>query len=207
MRKRGGGIQRKTGGRKPRKRCFIFCEGERTEPDYLRAFKSRFPQCLFDVISIGAAGVPKTLLEKARDKKKQIEKDITRGRGFAENDEVWIAFDKDEHPEVQATINGASIAGVGVAFSNPCFELWLILHQAEFDRPDDRHKVQKHCDDIVECYNRRAGKTGDFLPLLENLDKAEARAEAQCQRRIDEDAEFGAPSTSFYLLTRKLRST
>ena len=32
---------------------------------------------------------------------------------------------------------------VGVARSNPCFELWLILHQQDYDKPEDRHAMQK----------------------------------------------------------------
>jgi RloB-like protein len=70
-----------------------------------------------------------------------------RGRGlnsFEEGDQVWAVFDRDDHEAFQEAVNRCEQVGVFVGRSNPCFELWLILHQQEYDRPDGRDAVQAH---------------------------------------------------------------
>jgi hypothetical protein len=49
----------------------------------------------------------------------------------AEIDEFWCVFDVEwprNHPGLRTAIEKAERNGVKVAVSNPCFELWLILH-------------------------------------------------------------------------------
>ncbi|MEV0383810.1 RloB family protein [Nonomuraea sp. NPDC050643] len=41
---------------------------------------------------------------------------------------MWAFFDRDEHSRVAQSHERAERAGVRVAFSHPCFELWLLLH-------------------------------------------------------------------------------
>jgi hypothetical protein len=160
---------------------------------------------MFRIEPVPAAGVPETLLEKALEEKKRIARAAKRGDSFAAGDRVWIAFDRDEHHKVSQTINNAKANDVGVAFSNPCFELWLILHVKDFDKPDGRHEVQKHCESCVEGYDRKASKTCDFMALIDGIDAAESRAESLAKRRCNEGNEQGPPSTTFYELTRCLR--
>lgn len=51
-------------------------------------------------------------------------------------DEVWAVFDWDEHADEVASARGAaSDAGVLVALSNPCFEVWLLWHFTDYMRP------------------------------------------------------------------------
>ncbi len=49
--------------------------------------------------------------------------------------EVWCLFDRDEHGEVDTAIAEGIRNGVRVAFSHPCFELWLLLHFQAFATP------------------------------------------------------------------------
>jgi hypothetical protein len=44
-------------------------------------------------------------------------------------------FDRDQHPNVDALIRQAEDAGVSVAFSHPCFELWLLVHFRQYGAP------------------------------------------------------------------------
>lgn len=48
-----------------------------------------------------------------------------------EFDDVWCVFDVDEFQDVTPAVALAERNAIGVAVSNPCFELWLLLH---FDR-------------------------------------------------------------------------
>lgn len=43
-------------------------------------------------------------------------------------DEVWCIFDRDDHHRFGEAIQAAATADIPTAVSNPCFELWLILH-------------------------------------------------------------------------------
>lgn len=50
-----------------------------------------------------------------------------RDRAREDFDQVWCVFDVD-HFEVAGAVVEARRKGIEVAVSNPCFELWLILH-------------------------------------------------------------------------------
>ena len=100
--------------------------------------------------SYPAQGVPDTLATKAAELARKL--GLLPGRrkaknSFEENDEVWAVFDRDEHPNFDQAIDRCRRAGVRVARSNPCFELWLILHEKDYDRPDDRksHSSPRPC--------------------------------------------------------------
>jgi len=45
---------------------------------------------------------------------------------------VWCVFDHDSRPDTDANIRRAQRAGVRVAFSHPCFELWRLLHYQDY---------------------------------------------------------------------------
>ncbi|WP_260190831.1 RloB family protein [Actinophytocola gossypii] len=101
----------------------VFCEGEASEPDYLRALK-RLPS-VRDNTSINVEiapeqGVPLTLVRCAIDRSNDDEVD-----------ECWCVFDVEwpkQHPNLMRAIRLAQEHGIRLAISNPCFELWLILH-------------------------------------------------------------------------------
>jgi hypothetical protein len=54
-----------------------------------------------------------------------------------ERDEFWIFLDRDHHfkgthtPQTLEALRVGKTAGFEVAISNPCFELWLLLHHEE----------------------------------------------------------------------------
>ena len=48
---------------------------------------------------------------------------------------------------------------------NPCFELWLILHERDYDRPDHRDAVQRELKKLLPEYdNRRGSALRDLTP-------------------------------------------
>lgn len=127
-------LRRRVGTRRPRKTFLIFCEGERTEPEYLNALKMQpFVRDVAAVdlrVATGHGGsVPRTLVALAVD---------ARDRAMAEDaeiDEFWCVFDVEwprNHPGLREAIEEASRSRVQVAVSNPCFELWLVLHFQEY---------------------------------------------------------------------------
>ncbi|WP_084734299.1 RloB family protein [Rhodococcus sp. RD6.2] len=45
--------------------------------------------------------------------------------------EVWIVVDRDDHAYLEDALRTALREGIRVAFSNPCFEVWPILHLSD----------------------------------------------------------------------------
>jgi len=144
--------------------------------------------------------------------KKAIEEANARGRrrrkrdSFEEDDEIWAVFDRDRHPRFDEAVQRCEDHGVGVARSDPCFELWLILHERDHDRPCDRREAQRELERLHPKYDGGGRKTPDCADMVRRVEEAEKRAEAQLRRREEQGAPFGNPSTTVFRLTRAIRN-
>ena len=118
---------------------------------------------------------------------------------------LTAVFDRDEHPNFDEAVALCVASPVGVARSNPCFEVWLILHKMDFDRPDGRHAVQTHLQSLCPEYDAAKGKRPDCVSLMDQLDAAERRAERQLAAREAEGKPYGPPSTTVFNLIRAIR--
>lgn len=113
-------LSRRQGVREIKQSFLIVCEGEKTEPDYFKAFR----MTAATVKAVGQAMNTMTLVSKAisiRDadqKRKKI------------YDQCWVVFDKDDFParDFNQAIQFAEKNGFGVAYSNQAFEYWFLLH-------------------------------------------------------------------------------
>ena len=207
-RRRTPNLKRRPHKQEPKQRFIIYCEGQKTEPAYFAALKRFCANALIEVKTIAPAGVPFTLASAAADRAKSLRRNRRGGserNSFEENDQVWAVFDRDEHPRFDDAVDLCQRAAVGIARSNPCFEFWLILHEEDYDRPDDRHAVQAHLKRLRPEYDRDGTKTPDCADLIARVDAAEARAERQLARRVAERTPHGPPSTTVGLLTREIR--
>lgn len=193
--------------REPKRRFIQFCEGKNTEPTYFRAIKRVCTSAQIEVLVEPAVGVPYTIAEKAvaHAKSAGLTPRSRRVNSFEESDQVWAVFDRDEHPRFTEAVALCRHGGVQVARSNPCFELWLILHEQDHDRHEERDKIQRILERIRPDYVRDGGKTPDCDDLVTRVEQAEQRAEAQLTRREDSGDPFGNPSTTVGRLTHQIR--
>jgi len=201
-------LRRRRHTREPKRRFIVYCEGENTEPAYLGALRRACADALIEIETIGAVGVPQTVARQATERVRAEGLGRRRGRplsSFEEGDQVWAVFDRDDHEGFQEAVNRCEQAGVFVGRSNPCFELWLILHEQEYDKPDGRDAVQAHLQRLRPEYDRRRRKLPDCTALIALVEAAEARAESQLERREEERAPYGRPSTTVGRLTRAIR--
>ncbi len=205
MRKRDR--ERRPARRKPFKNpkpvILVLTEGEVTEKEYLEGFRGACRNSRVDIQIVGGAGVPKTIIESAKELKKEAEK---QARGAKDDnlryDEVWCVFDFDEHPHIPAAKQMARDAGIEVAMSTPCFELWLWLHFADQPGMQDRHRLQSMMKQHIPDYKKHV-----------NYSHCAAGYEAAVQRaaRLDKDAkaaneEGRNPTTGVWRLTESIRS-
>jgi hypothetical protein len=178
-------LRRRIGTRRPKKTLVVFCEGEKTEPQYLEALKKQ-PE-IRDVAAVdlrietGHGGaVPLTLVALAID---------ARSRAVAEEaeiDEFWCVFDVEwprNHPGLSDAARQARENDIRLAITNPCFELWLILHfndhGAWLDN-DDARRLRRALDGSTG----KSLDAGKYMPLV----GAAARRAADLERRHQKDA-------------------
>lgn len=128
---RTSNLTRRQGIRSIKRSFLIVCEGERTEPDYFRAFRMTSAT----VKAVGQAMNTLSLVQKAisireADKKK---KHIY--------DQCWVVFDKDDFPanDFNQAISFAEKNGFQVAYSNQAFEYWFLLHFHLYQGPLHRN--------------------------------------------------------------------
>jgi hypothetical protein len=103
------------------------------------------------IITVDArGGAPLTLTERAVATKQEAERDAKHSRGRA-YDAVWCMFDRDIHPNVPEALELARRNGVEVVMSNPCIELWFILHFEDQTAAIDRHPAQRRSAELLGC--------------------------------------------------------
>lgn len=112
-------LEKPAGTKQPRKHILIVCEGENTEVDYFKHFRS--PNVTIIPIGIGMSTTK--LVKEVEKHCKEMEK-----RKKIKFDEIWVVFDKDENTDFEEAIRLAESKKYKVAYSNQAFEYWFVLH-------------------------------------------------------------------------------
>ena len=187
--------------RSPALRIVVFSEGKVTEPSYLKDFdRLHGDQSSARLVPIGVGGDPRAVVERALEESKKLKRDSLGSR-----DTVWAMFDRDEHPRFDEAKNMAHGNGIRLAISNPCFELWGILHYQEYDAPLDRHECQRKLGELCPSYSNKKGKIFDDSEVIESKYRdAVGRAENSLTRRREEGNPEGNPSTTVHRLTEHI---
>lgn len=194
-------LRRRRPSRQPLPRILIVCEGTRTEPGYFQGMRHLLRSLV--ELEVSPGGTPKTLVERAVEMKKAAERESKRSadRNLL-YDEVWCVFDIDEHPFVPEAREQAGANKISVAISNPCFELWVLLHfqdqRAHVDRAQVQHLCRQHLpgyEKIVPC-DRLLVLNGDAVRRATELDAwQESRG-----------CTGSNPSTGVYRLAERIRT-
>ena len=115
---------RKSGNRKEYKILVVVCEGH-TECIYFNRYKERKSGLRIETLNSTATD-PQNLMEFAL---KQIQK-----YDLDEDEQVWCVFDSDNSTD-DSIKNAIKLTEnkIKICLSNPCFELWYLLHFGYFD--------------------------------------------------------------------------
>jgi hypothetical protein len=191
---------RRTPFREPKPIILIVCEGKNTEPQYFDGFAR---DCRNSRVTIKIApehGVPKTLVEIAKKYKKEADAAAKRDKNLA-YDSVWCVFDVDNHPNLSDARQMAHDNGILLAISNPCIELWLILHFRESPGMQDRDRMRRLLRKHVPDYDKHVV----YTTYSTGYEQAVMRA-----KRMDTSAEAEGdsgrnPTTGVYKLTELIR--
>ena len=176
-----------------RKLFLVASEGECTEPCYFEKLRDLSNQVVIRSIPHKHSS-PKHVLKAMKDKLKS--------EPIGENDEAWIIMDKDrwEDSALMSLFNWAEKKNQHhVAISNPCFELWLLLHFEEATNCDTVQKITDKLRRHITAYNKKI--PGDKI-TLKNVKEAILRAKAHDHSK--EAAIPGSGTTQVHRLVEKI---
>ncbi len=209
MARRDTDLKRAKAKREPKRRFIIYCEGENTEPGYFRALQHSFGRDALIELDIIPTGQPMPVALRATTRA-EAEGLTKRSRAhkdsFEERDQIWAVFDRDEHTDFDEAVAICASKNVRVGRSNPCFEVWLILHEQDFHRPDHSRAVCRHLHTLRPEYDPDGAKVCAWGELLARVEVAEVRATNQLAQRENDGAPFSAPSTTVGHLTAAIRA-
>ncbi|MDT0548235.1 RloB family protein [Streptomyces lonegramiae] len=97
----------------------VVCGAMTTEHDYLVGFKKHFKRSTLSVRVTKKPGSPLQVVQYAVDR---------WGGASSDFDQVWCVVDVDEYQDLESAMRCASENNVELVVSNPCFEIWLLLH-------------------------------------------------------------------------------
>jgi hypothetical protein len=173
-----------------------------TEPEYLRAYTAHHRNPRVQVVIDPGEGVPRTLVEKAKQRKHAAEAEARRQKD--DNlafDEVWCVHDIDDHPKLDEARVMARDNGIELAVSNPSFELWLILHFRDNPGAQHRDRMVAILKDLLPGYDKHV----EFGHVVHGYNDAVTRAR-RLDQMADEDGESGRnPTTGVWRLTESIK--
>jgi hypothetical protein len=120
----------------------VLTEGTKTEPQYLSGIVNSLKNPRVSIQIAKQHGVPVTLIREAKslkDASRQLA-ESAKDHNLA-YDAVWCVFDVDDHLGISNVKEMARDNGIELAISNPCFELWLLLHFRESPGMQHRQKI------------------------------------------------------------------
>jgi RloB-like protein len=177
----------------PKRRILVFTEGEVTETIYLTHVHRQHRERITVVID-DRHGAPLTLVRHAADERRRWTREERRGRG-AGFDEYWCVLDVDEHPNLDEALDMARASGISVALSNPCIELWFVLHSADQSAFIDRYAAQSRNRELHGFDKRPTVAALNQFVVRYTAAKKRAVALDEMHRRND-SPERSNPSTS-----------
>lgn len=184
----------------------IVCEGDKTEPLYLKEMIKDFRLNTANVEICGreCGSSPDSVHKFAKDRLKQS-KDYKDPY-----DKIFCVFDKDAHAHFQAVFKEISEHKVIDAIvSVPCFEFWLLLHFTYSDSPYSASGDKSVCDQVIKEL------TAFFPSYQKNHPNAYAQTKSRLSDAIRSSKAIKAsaernqtdnPSTQFHLLVEYLQN-
>lgn len=164
-----------------RKQILAFVEGRQTEERYLVDWYRRYRKQI--ILNIDPfRGVPLSLVNRAVARSREDKQDEKRGQGPG-YDEIWCVFDVDNHPDIATAVNIARDHNIYLAISNPCLELWFILHFQDQTAWIDRWLAQAASKALLNCEKVLTDNALDAL--FAGHTDAICRARLLEQRHID----------------------
>ena len=187
--------------------ALIVCEGEKTEPEYLKALRKVLDLNPANVSIVAADGNdPVSIVREAIQ---------TYRSDPGEFDRVFCVFDRDGHANYQQALDMVANSPLGrngvlsAITSVPCFEIWILLHYQYSSAPVVASGGRSACDNVVAAIHRHLPEYekafGDvFEKIVPMLDTAITHADRLAVHNRDSGSDN--PATRVQELVKYLRS-
>ncbi len=150
---RSSNLRRPTSTRDERWTMLILTNGERAERDYLNGLKLQYGRALSFANVIFDNKAPAALVAKAA---------AMRREDFY--NEAWTVCDVDEFEVSKAVVDGQREA-IEIVWSNPCFEVWLIIHLREGCPPlQNGRDAESKLKQLLPSWDKSKLNFADFQP-------------------------------------------
>ncbi len=198
-----------------RRRVLIVCEGEKTEPLYLKALVADLGLTTAEVEVCGKCDSAPVSVVKFGKKKFNSDPDF---------DLVFFVFDQDTHAsyddalrlieefQCQRKFNGKTIAAIT---SIPCFEIWFLLHFEPHTKPYVASGGKSPCKNLISVLKRNPAfkdyeKGGEnYFEVLQGRLPQAKKNSAQALKQIQDagsSAHHGNPTTLMHKLIDALEN-
>ena len=171
-------ISRKPAHRRARNPVvYLICEGSETEIRYFKKFRTR--GCHIDII-------PLTSQYKAADSLVKKAKATMGSNPYypEDGDIIWCVFDRDDNSDdsLLRAKQAAKREGYQLAYSNPSFELWFLVHFI-----DQRAEVAD-CQNLIKML-KQPGRLEQYeknMDVFDTLKPMQEQAIKRMKKRIEE---------------------
>ena len=135
----------------------IVCEGEKTEPHYFKSLIAKLGLTTAEVEICGNCGSAPTSVVKYGNKKFSADPDY---------DLIFFVFDRDSHTDyddalalIQSYRNQRKYGNKSFSAitSNPCFEVWFLMHFEPFTKPCAAGGGKSPCGNWISILKRKPG--------------------------------------------------
>lgn len=184
---------------------FIVCEGKETEPKYFRHFVRRNSGRIIHVKTSSYKDIYQLV--------SRSEQEIGRNTyDPLSGDQIWCVCDCDENDndKIKKAVSAAKKHGYHLIFSNPCFELWFLLHFVNQTAP------LPDCEAVISRLNAQTEINGyrknqDIYDLIlpnqeQAINRAKRRMNTLDQNHIHFFTRNSNPATNVYELIEHLNS-
>ena len=196
---------RKFNVRYPYRKMVIITEGEATEYNYFEAIRQEIARSnIVQIEVIGAGEQTQRVVDRAKLKIAEYELELEVPEPY-KPDEIWVVFDEDGKSDFENAINSAELNKIKVAYSNECFELWVILHFDYEQGANNREWLLKRAKEKV-LSNCHVKYEKNMMSLYDLLRPYEAQAIRNAKQLLNSEVPRKNPSTTVHLLVESLRS-
>lgn len=142
--------RRREGTRRQRKTVIIVCEGE-TEKCYFESFRTRYRYTGLVILPVHRKkNDPIHIIDLAIRKVEENDLEYEAG------DRGWCVFDVDQNSDdvLREAFAKASRKNILIALSNPCIELWYILHFINRTAPLTANEAKTELKRFIKSYKK-----------------------------------------------------
>lgn len=161
-----------------RKLYVVATEGEKTEEIYFTIFNGEdFRKNVRVQVLPTRKGdsSPEAVVNRLRE--------YIRKYGVKADDELWVVVDVDSwgNQKLDQLCRGCTRISANVAVSNPCFELWLVLHQDNPRTPPVKADCERELERFLGSYSHAKYNPDKLVPHIRSAIKHAKRLDRNPQ--------------------------